>query len=101
MTWIFPRATLDGRLSHNFDPEAALMKVKCPMLLLQANWSRHKTWGLLGAMDRQDVEKIKSMVKDIHYAKIDSGHGIHIGEPKWYIEQLTNFVQAISSDLKK
>ena len=30
------RATIDGRLSAGFDPEEALKKVQCPMLLLQA-----------------------------------------------------------------
>ena len=95
----FSRATLDGRLSKDFDPEAALKKVKCPMLLLQANWSRHPTWGLLGAMDERDVKKIQSLVKDIHYAQIKSGHGIHVGEPEWYIDQVNSFVRTIDGDL--
>ncbi len=42
----FSRVTFDGRLSEGFDPEEALKKVKCPMLLLQAKWSRQKPGGL-------------------------------------------------------
>jgi pimeloyl-ACP methyl ester carboxylesterase len=88
----FSRATIDGRLSEGFDPEDALSKVNCPMLLLQASWSRHETWGLLGAMDDADVLRIKSLVRDLRYAHIESGHSIHLGEPKWYLEQVSSFV---------
>jgi pimeloyl-ACP methyl ester carboxylesterase len=90
----FSKATIDGRLSASFDPEDALRRVSCPMLLMQASWSRHPTWGLLGAMDDQDVLKIKSLVKDVRYAYINSGHGIHIGEPAWYLEQVESFLGA-------
>jgi pimeloyl-ACP methyl ester carboxylesterase len=93
----FSQATIDGRLSEGFDPEEALRKVKCPMLLLQASWSRDKTWGLLGAMDEPDVKKIQSLVKDIRYAHIDYGHGIHIGEPGWYLEQVSSFVKVVTN----
>jgi len=89
----FSQATIDGRLSEGFDPEEALRNVECPMLLLQASWSRDKRWGLLGAMDDLDVQKIQSLVKNLHYAHIDSSHGIHIGEPEWYLEQVNSFVE--------
>ncbi|HEX3044668.1 MAG TPA: alpha/beta hydrolase, partial [Bacillota bacterium] len=91
----FSRATIDGRLSEGFDPEDALKKVNCPMLLLQASWSRDKRWGLLGAMDDTDVQKIKSLVKGLRYAQINSGHGIHMGEPKWYLKQVTSFIDGL------
>jgi pimeloyl-ACP methyl ester carboxylesterase len=89
----FSQATIDGRLSQGFDPEDALKRVQCPMLLLQASWSRDKSWGLLGAMDDQDVQKIKELVKDLQYAYIDSSHGIHIGSSEWYLEQVNNFIK--------
>ena len=78
-------------------PEEALKKVQCPMLLLQAAWSRHKTWGLVGAMDDTDVQKIQSLVKDIRYAHIGSLHGIHLVKPKWYLEQVHSFVDGLSN----
>jgi pimeloyl-ACP methyl ester carboxylesterase len=90
----FSQATIDGRLSAGFDPEDALRRVTCPMLLMQANWSRHPTWGLLGAMDDQDVKKIQALVKDVRYAHISSGHGIHLGEPVWYLEQVGEFLNS-------
>lgn len=92
----FSRATIDGRLSEGFDPEDALRKVNCPMLLLQAQWSRDPRWGLLGAMDDQDVQKVRSLVKKVRYAHINSSHGIHIGEADWYITQVNSFLESLS-----
>ncbi len=89
----FSIATIDGRLSADFDPEDALKKVSCPMLLMQANWSRDETWGLLGAMDGEDVERIRALVPGLRYAKVDSGHAIHMGEPDWYLEQVDSFLK--------
>jgi len=51
----FSKATIDRRLTEGFDPESTLKKIKCPVLLIQARWSRHETWGLLGALEDKDV----------------------------------------------
>jgi hypothetical protein len=82
----FSRATIDGRLSAGFDPEDALKKVHCPMLLLQASGFRHPTWGLVGAMDETDVQNIQSLVKDLRYAHIECRHAIHMLKPAWYLD---------------
>ena len=54
----FSRATVDGDLSKDFLPEEALKRVKCPMLLLRADASRHETWGIVGAIDDDDLQRI-------------------------------------------
>ena len=91
----FSVATIDGRLSAGFNPEDALKKVHCPMLLMQANWSRDENWGLLGAMDGYDAERIRTLVPDLHYAKVDSGHAIHMGQPQWYLDQVQSFLDNV------
>jgi len=93
----FSQATIDGKLSAGFDPDKALSAVKCPMLLLHANWLRHPTWGILGAMDDRDVEKVKSLVKDFSYARIDSGHGIHIENPDKFLKAFFNFTDNLNA----
>lgn len=70
----FSKATIDGRLSEGFFPEETLEKIKCPVLLIYAYWSRHKTWGLLGALDDNDIEKIRSTAKDIKVVKVNAIH---------------------------
>ncbi len=94
----FSRATIDGRLSHGFDPIETLKNVKCPMLLLHASWFRHETWGLVGAMDDADVQRIKSLAHDVRYAHLNAGHSIHMEEPEWYLEQLTSFFEDLYAD---
>ena len=91
----FSAATIDGRLSEGFDPDDALTKVTCPMLLLHARSSRHATWGLLGAMDDADVQRIRSLVENLQDARIESGHEIHMAKPKLYLEQVNRFVDGL------
>jgi pimeloyl-ACP methyl ester carboxylesterase len=91
----FSLATIDGRLSQGFDPEDALVKVKCPMLLLHASWSRHETWGLLGAMDDADAQRMISLVENMRYVRIAAGHELHMGNTARYLEALNGFVDEI------
>ena len=91
----FSRATIDGDLSKDFDPEETLKRVKCPMLLMRADASRHETWGLLGAIDDNDLERIVSLVDDLRYVQIPGGHEIHMVQPKRYIDELIKFVDGL------
>jgi len=88
----FSKATIDGRLTEGFDPEITLRKIKCPVLLIQARWSRHETWGLLGALDADDVEKIRSIVKDIKCEKVNAIHDVHLAKPKIFIKVVNDYL---------
>lgn len=89
----FSKATIDGRLSENFDPEEVLKKIKCPVLLMHAYWSRHKTWGLLGALDDDDVNKICSILKDVQVVKVNAMHDVHLSKPKIFIKVVDSFLK--------
>jgi pimeloyl-ACP methyl ester carboxylesterase len=91
----FSRATIEGDLSRDFSPEDALKRVKCPMLLLWAGAYRHETWGLVGAMEDRDVERVTALVDDLQCVKIPGGHEIHLVQPTLYIEEVTKFVDAL------
>jgi pimeloyl-ACP methyl ester carboxylesterase len=88
----FSRATIEGDLSKDFSPEESLKQIKCPMLLLRADSYRHETWGLVGAIDDNDLERIVSLVDDLQCVQISGGHEIHIVQPQRYINELTKFV---------
>lgn len=88
----FSRATLDGDLSKDFSPEDALKRVKCPMLLLRAGAYRHETWGLVGAIDDNDLECVVSLVDDLQVVQIPGAHEIHMVQPQQYIEEMLKFV---------
>lgn len=95
----FSRATIDGDLSKDFDPEATLKRVKCPMLLMRGDASRHETWGLLGAIDDNDLQCITSLVENLKVVQIPGGHEIHMVQPERYIEELTRFVDDLKIKL--
>lgn len=90
----FSKATIDGRLSAGFDPEGTLEKIQCPVLLIHAYWSRNKTWGLLGALDDKDVEKIRSIVKNIKVVKVNAVHDVHLAKPKIFIDTVDNYLES-------
>lgn len=91
----FSRATIDGDLSKDFDPEDALRRVQCPMLLLRADAYRHETWGILGAMDDGDLERVRGLVKNLQVVQIGGRHDIHVANPARYIAELTHFVDDV------
>jgi pimeloyl-ACP methyl ester carboxylesterase len=96
----FSRATLDGDLSRDFSPEEALKRIRCPMLLMRAQAYRHEYWGLVGAMDDKDLERIVSLVDDLHCVQISSGHEIHMVQPRRYIDEIIKFVDRLRDENK-
>ncbi|MDD5569081.1 MAG: alpha/beta hydrolase [Candidatus Pacebacteria bacterium] len=88
----FSKATIDGRLTEGFDPEETLKKIKCPVLLIQARWSRHKTWGLMGALDDEDAGKISAIVKNVKVVKVNAIHDVHLAQPKTFIKAVNDYL---------
>ena len=93
----FSLATIDGRLTEGFDPERTLEKITCPVLLIHARWSRHETWGLLGALDDHDVTKIRAILKDLTYVQVDSIHDVHLSNPKKFIKVVDEYLGSVQS----
>ncbi len=91
----FSLATIDGRLSKDFDPEATLKRVACPMLLMRVPATRDPRWGILGAIDDQDLQRIKTLVDDLKVVEITGAHEIHMVRPERYITELTAFVDEL------
>jgi pimeloyl-ACP methyl ester carboxylesterase len=87
----FAEAFLDGSMANNSSHVSMLSKIKCPMLLMHASWYYHEKFGLVGAMDGEDIEKIKSLVENLEYKYFNCGHGIHHERPKEFIETIINF----------
>jgi hypothetical protein len=68
------------------------------MLLMRADASRHETWGLLGAIDDNDLERIVSLVDDLKVVQIPGAHEIHMVQPKRYMDELTKFVDDLRAE---
>ncbi len=91
----FTRAFLDGSAVEGFDHAEMLERVRCPMLLLHADWFRTEKHGLVGAMDEDDIERIRSLVEDFRYKRIDAGHVIHAEKPEAFIREIVAFAEEI------
>ena len=93
----FSKATIDGRLTEGFDPESTLEKIKCPVLLIQARCYRDENWGIIGALEDKDVEKIIPLVKNIKRVKVDSFHDVHLSKPKTFIKVVSDYLGSLKS----
>ncbi len=91
----FSRATIDGDLSKDFDPEDTLRRVKCPMLLIRVRATRDENWGLLGAIDDNDLEHIVALVDDLKCVELSGAHEVHLVQPERYIEEVVGFVDEL------
>jgi pimeloyl-ACP methyl ester carboxylesterase len=96
----FSRATIEGDLSRDFCPEETLKRIKCPMLLLWAHATRHETWGIIGALDESDLQRIVALVDDFRCIEIPGAHDIHIAHPRKYIDEVTKFVDNLRGENK-
>jgi pimeloyl-ACP methyl ester carboxylesterase len=96
----FSRATIDGDLSKDFSPEETLKRVKCPMLLLWTHATRHETWGIIGAMDESDLQRIIALVDDFRYIEIPGAHEIHMVHPREYIDEVAKFIDSLRDENK-
>ena len=87
----FARAFVDGRFYEGFDHAEALSRVRCPLLVMHANWFRHPDYGLVGAMDDQDAKRIQELVPQAKYVQIPANHVIHRFEADTFNEALVDF----------
>ena len=91
----FARAFVDGRMYEGLDHADALKRLKCPLLVLHANWHRYEKYGLVGAMDDDDAARIKQLVPDSQYRKIPANHVIHMYKPHEFVEAVVDFSKSV------
>ncbi len=89
----FARSFIDGRMYEGLNHTDALKRLKCPLLVLHANWRRYQKYGLVGAMDDDDATLIKQLVPHAQYKKIPANHVIHMYKPKKFIAAIEEFAQ--------
>ena len=89
----FGQAFYDGSWNKDFDHAEALAKVKCPAVLMHANWFIDKNGILMGAMSGEDADRAISLMSNAHLERVDSGHGTHIEHPEHLIRILIDFAE--------
>jgi pimeloyl-ACP methyl ester carboxylesterase len=90
----FAKAFVQGTVGEGFDHATTLSKITQPILFLHANWFMHQG-RLLGALDDQDVERVRSLVKgEWKYVRMNCGHAIAIAAPEKEAEEIIRWVGA-------
>jgi pimeloyl-ACP methyl ester carboxylesterase len=87
----FARAFVDDRFYVDFSHASALESVRCPVLVLHANWKRFDNHGLVGAMDDDDAGRIMQLVPHAQYLKIAANHVIHRYKPREFVAAVKEF----------
>lgn len=91
----FARAFLDGRFYGDFSHADALRRTTCPVLLLHADWNRFEAYGLVGAMDDDDANRVRELAPQTVYRRIHARHVIHGNKPEAYTTAVTEFASAL------
>lgn len=89
----FTRAFVDGSACRGFDHSEALKTIRCPILVLHANWFRNAELGLVGSMDDNDISCLRDLVPHCQYRRITSGHMIHFEEPREFKQAIESFAR--------
>jgi pimeloyl-ACP methyl ester carboxylesterase len=87
----FGSAFYTGEWNRDFDHAAALARIQCPVLLLQADFEILPDGTLNGAMDQGDIQKAMSLLPNATYQKIKAGHVIHLDKPLEYSKIIRGF----------
>lgn len=77
-----------GQLLADYDPDAVLGKITCPVLLLQADPERD------GLMSDADVERARALVPSLRHVPFPGvGHAIHIEETAGVLDVVVPFLE--------
>ena len=86
----FARSWVDGRIYEGLNHEDALSRVKCPVLIIHADWYRTEK-GLVGAMDDKDAERALDLLPQVEYVRLKTRHVTHSGAPKDFVSLVEKF----------
>ena len=87
----FGDAFYTGEWNKGFDHAETLKRIKCPALLLQANFEIRPDGILDGAMDKNDADRAMKLLPDAKYQKIDAMHVVHLDKPDEFIRIMNSF----------
>jgi len=93
----FSRAWVDGRIYEGLDHEDAAARVKCPVLIIHADWYRTEK-GLMGAMDDDDAKHAMELMPHAEYVRLQTRHVTHSGAPEDFIRLIKGFSEMQKSE---
>lgn len=91
----FGEAFYSGSFHEGFDHMETLLNIHVPSALIHANWSYDERGILLAAMDADDAALARSLLREVEYYQVDSGHGIHFEKPAEFVEIVREFTRQL------
>lgn len=88
----FGDAFYDCRWFSGYDREKVLSAIRCPSVLIHANWKLSPDGVLLGAMNDEDAERARGLIPGCQLVKVNSGHDVHWEKPRAFVKVMTDFL---------
>lgn len=74
---------------HNGIPHEKILKnIKCRTIFMKAQTNFSKEGILMAALNEDDLKNVSELIADCQIVRFDCGHGIHVENPKKFIECL-------------
>lgn len=88
----------DGSFHQGFDHAETLRNITVPAVLIHTNWSYDQDGILLAAMSGEDAKRARSLLEDVRFHKVDTGHNFHFEDPDRFSEIVTDFGAELAGD---
>jgi pimeloyl-ACP methyl ester carboxylesterase len=93
----FGETFYDNSFHVDFDHAQTLAGISVPTALIHTNWSYDDSGILLAAMDGDDAERARTLLKDVEFYRVDTGHGFHFEDPDHFVEILRDLEQRVGN----
>lgn len=91
----FARAFVDGRMYGDFSHSEALRSVRVPILVMHARWMRVEPYGLVGALDDDDVKRIRVLAPQTRVERFDVNHVVHRYDRAGFVRAIRQFADQL------
>lgn len=89
----FARAFIDGRMYADFSHADALRATRVPILLQHGKWMRIEPYGLVGALDDDDVARVVDIAPQTRVVDIDANHVLHRYKPTAFMDSVEHWAR--------
>jgi pimeloyl-ACP methyl ester carboxylesterase len=94
----FGEAFYDNSFHDGFDHAETLRRISVPAVLIHTNWSFDENGILLAAMSGEDAARARSLIDDVEFYKVDTGHGFHFEDPDQFVEIVDDFEARLGAE---
>jgi pimeloyl-ACP methyl ester carboxylesterase len=93
---LFGQAFYDDRFNAGFDHGRTLAEIAVPTALIHTTWSYDDDGVLLAAMDGDDAQRAQTLLRDVAFYDVDTGHGFHFEDPTGFVRIVDGLANRIA-----